>query len=463
MARVRWGCLRAANLFFGCGRRDDARATLAALRPVIPESLQGDLMATEVAIAFFEADVSTALRDGRSVLAGELSPLATVWAAMATACALAFSGRFAEVAAIAEQGLRAAESCESGPQRYALGLAEVLGQLGAGDLAGAEQVCRRYAARAFGVPEADAIVSALEGRVLMAHGKLPAACDAFTKSLWTMSGALPAGWVMLVASWLAQAAGARGESGMAAEALARAEAADGPQVAVFGPELELARAWVQAASDQTTAARDHARRAAWMARSAGASAVEVVALHAALRFGERSAATRLEKLSSTLDGPLVAAVRGHGLGLYRANGDLLDDAGMQFERLGATALAADAYAHAAGAHARAGARTSELESVARAQSLARQCGSSTPATRGVSQPLPITDREREIAGLVAAGLTNREVADCLGLSVRTVDGHLYRIFGKLGVGDRDQLKRLVGEPVIPTGDNPSRKRSSLQA
>jgi DNA-binding CsgD family transcriptional regulator len=45
--------------------------------------------------------------------------------------------------------------------------------------------------------------------------------------------------------------------------------------------------------------------------------------------------------------------------------------------------------------------------------------------------------------LVAAGLSNREVADRLFVSVRTVEGHLYRIFAKLGIDDRDQLIRLL--------------------
>jgi DNA-binding CsgD family transcriptional regulator len=59
------------------------------------------------------------------------------------------------------------------------------------------------------------------------------------------------------------------------------------------------------------------------------------------------------------------------------------------------------------------------------------------------QPAAHHRPEREIASLVAAGLTNREVANRLGLSVRTVDGHLYRIFAKLGIEDRDQLARLM--------------------
>jgi len=48
-----------------------------------------------------------------------------------------------------------------------------------------------------------------------------------------------------------------------------------------------------------------------------------------------------------------------------------------------------------------------------------------------------------IAMLVVAGWSNREVADRLFVSVRTVEGHLYRIFAKLGIDDRDQLIHLV--------------------
>ncbi|GFG95649.1 hypothetical protein MTIM_15280 [Mycobacterium timonense] len=45
--------------------------------------------------------------------------------------------------------------------------------------------------------------------------------------------------------------------------------------------------------------------------------------------------------------------------------------------------------------------------------------------------------------LVAAGLSNRQIADRLVISVRTVEGHLYRLFTKLGVNHRDQLVQLL--------------------
>jgi non-specific serine/threonine protein kinase len=56
---------------------------------------------------------------------------------------------------------------------------------------------------------------------------------------------------------------------------------------------------------------------------------------------------------------------------------------------------------------------------------------------------PLTRREKEIAGLVAAGLGNREIAERLFLSKRTVDSHLEHIFAKLGFSSRTQLANWV--------------------
>jgi non-specific serine/threonine protein kinase len=51
----------------------------------------------------------------------------------------------------------------------------------------------------------------------------------------------------------------------------------------------------------------------------------------------------------------------------------------------------------------------------------------------------LTRREREIAALVASGLSNREIAAQLFISKRTVDAHVEHIFGKLDISSRVQL------------------------
>jgi DNA-binding CsgD family transcriptional regulator len=82
---------------------------------------------------------------------------------------------------------------------------------------------------------------------------------------------------------------------------------------------------------------------------------------------------------------------------------------------------------------------------ARAATLAAQCQPvSTPALVGIDAPAPLTRREREIGALAARGMSSPEIARCLVVSVRTVEGHLYRLFTKLGVSHRDELARRLG-------------------
>jgi DNA-binding CsgD family transcriptional regulator len=52
----------------------------------------------------------------------------------------------------------------------------------------------------------------------------------------------------------------------------------------------------------------------------------------------------------------------------------------------------------------------------------------------------LTAQELQIAQLAARGLSNREIGERLFLSHRTVGGHLYRIFPKLGIAGRAQLR-----------------------
>jgi DNA-binding NarL/FixJ family response regulator len=51
----------------------------------------------------------------------------------------------------------------------------------------------------------------------------------------------------------------------------------------------------------------------------------------------------------------------------------------------------------------------------------------------------LTRREREIAVLAARGLTNKEIASTLVISVRTVDNHLSNAYAKLGITARGEL------------------------
>jgi len=64
-------------------------------------------------------------------------------------------------------------------------------------------------------------------------------------------------------------------------------------------------------------------------------------------------------------------------------------------------------------------------------------------------------RELEIARIAAAGLPSREVAERRGISERTVDNHLGTIYGKLGVGERAELSRVLGITNLTSEGKPA--------
>jgi DNA-binding CsgD family transcriptional regulator len=73
----------------------------------------------------------------------------------------------------------------------------------------------------------------------------------------------------------------------------------------------------------------------------------------------------------------------------------------------------------------------------------------TTSSDGASPgPRPLTRRERQIATLASKGVPNGKIAKRLGLSIRTVESHLYRVYGKLGVSTRDKLPPLLGIAIV---------------
>jgi DNA-binding CsgD family transcriptional regulator len=194
------------------------------------------------------------------------------------------------------------------------------------------------------------------------------------------------------------------------------------------PSPGRAVTWLRAARGDTTGALE------------SITEDDAYALYDAVRFGEPAlVAGRLARLS----GEPAALLAQHADALVRRDGPALDRAAERLEQRGFLLFAAEAHVQAASAHRDA--RAARM-SRTRAVTLARRCqGARTPALSGLVLG-ELTARQRQIVTLAAAGLSNREIAEQLTLSIRTVGNHLHSAYTRLGATDRGSLPRLVHAP-----------------
>jgi DNA-binding NarL/FixJ family response regulator len=230
------------------------------------------------------------------------------------------------------------------------------------------------------------------------------------------------------------AAFCRGRPEDGAAALERADRRQGDGFRTFEPLVDLTAAWAAPPDDARRLALGAAQRAA-----ADGSWVHVAhAAHDLGRLGLWDTAVEALALLPGRDGPLTAARRTFLTAADDPDG--LVEAGEAFAALGTDLFAAEAFALAAAGVG--GRRAGELQ--ARAATLLADCpGAATPPLRDVGPSSMLSARELEVARLAADGSSNREIADALVLSERTVENHLYRAFTKLGV-DRPRRRLSTG-------------------
>lgn len=322
---------------------------------------------------------------------------------------LAQSGRLAEATALGARTLQAAQVHEQHHPWLVTNIraAEFLVHLWAGDVEAAEQAAAPRAGGDWGHVTKYATDNTGRGLLAAARGRWSDALREHRAAGASLSVLDPYGLAPYAAAAEALAAAALGDRLAALRLMDVARRTPSRVSAMVESDLRLLLVDAQLWLGHPTARADALALARWCAER-GLRRTELEALHRVLTAGQleglrdpadAAVLARLQHLGEVVSGPRACALVTHAAAMVAGDEEL-------------TAIAAR-----------------DLTTT----------GLWLPSVRPWAR---LTAREREIAGLAAAGLSSRAIADRLTLSVRTVDSHLSRVFTKLGVRSRQQLRTL---------------------
>lgn len=420
------------------GRRALERAT-----PIVADPWPLAATAQQAVFDLLDGRIDDALA-AATPLAEHPEPLIGSTAALARALALVMADRPLEARAVADAALERLQGPTPplyiDPGVHVISLA--FAHTGAGALAEADALTAAVYHHALGRPgiQAQGWGALVRADVLLARGQ---ARDALLIGLeaeqrWREPGI--DGLARWSATAVALAAADLGDRAAAEAALARAERFEVAPFRLFEPVLDRARSWVQHLAGDVPAAIDAMAATADRALADGRPALAAAAVHDLVRMG---AADRAMPLAERLDdrSPTTALRRRLAAAASSGRAAELEAIGDELAELGAAGWAVEAWALAARA---APARAPVLRT--RGEGALAGTGFASPLARALAEGGAgpgLTPREAEIASLVSLGMSNREIADRLVVSVRTVENHLHRAFAKLGVTSRHELQRTT--------------------
>ena len=169
----------------------------------------------------------------------------------------------------------------------------------------------------------------------------------------------------------------------------------------------------------------------------GFGAFAAVTAHDAVAIGgAREVVALLEEFAETADGEFFGVLADHAAGVARRDTERLERAARRFHQLGLLRSAAEATEGLA--HILRNARSPGAAEAERRATLLR---SMVPA----GETMTLTRRELEVARAAAGRRRSREIAEELGVSVRTVDNHLRSVYRKLSLRGRDDLAAALAD------------------
>ena len=445
--RAQIAILRAMNFALSLGDAVSAERELDEAIPADDEAAQAIANALRAFLDLVRGH-SRAVDRASTILAStpanDIAQMLSIWTLVS---GLGDLGRIDEIESAANNGYLLAEtSAEASHLRLALAAMQGIAYRLAGALTSLDAMIVRIRRDTIDVPFQQAWHSLFTGLSAMSRGDLPAAQRSLQETIAHLESGGGGRMTMSFArSWLAAVTGMAGRAVDARREFAAIEwSVRGAEGGVWELERFIAEAWTCAAEGATSQAVSIVRDAAAKESERGRPAWEVVLLQTATQFGDHTTAPRLAELTDQVQGPRGPAAAAHAAALASGHGDGLLAASRLYEGFGDRLAAADAAAHAVVAYQHAGLRGAAMTASATAQRLAAECqGARTPALRAATTSQPFTARQREIISLAAQGLSNKEIADRLTMSIRSVEGHLFRASQRVAANSREQLISIM--------------------
>ena len=295
-----------------------------------------------------------------------------------------------------------------------------------------------------GSPES-AVVAASFGALRMEQGRVQTAfLQATSAAAVFLDQGLPvaARWCEVLSSHALALAGGAPKATQTLNAL---DALGLPTDLVYEVDALQARAWAMAAGGDMAAARKHLEKAAALGQETGDLLGTTRALHGLARMGRaRQVVDELGVLASKVDGEMTAARLSYTQAAADKDSDALAASAIRFQDVGAFLYAAEALGEAAVHLRRDGASREAAASQQTAARLLARCeGAVTPFVRAIGARAQLTPAELDTALQAATGSTDRQIAEMMSLSVRTVENRLHRAYQKLGISHRRELAEAL--------------------
>jgi DNA-binding CsgD family transcriptional regulator len=301
---------------------------------------------------------------------------------------------------------------------------------------------------ALGVPANAAYLLLARCRIDLRRGKIARARRKAAEAIERFGEADPQGFrpsalAMLV--HLSAMSGDRSAARAADDELAAVLVGRGRRV--LDHEIARLRAWLPVVEGDLPEARRRLLAAAEGARSAGLHVFEMEARHDALRLGAGAReGQRLADVASRVDGLRAAAIAEHGRAVNSSDPAALEAVVGRFEATGELLVAAEAAAAAARWHREQATTAGAQRCALAAEGLLRRCDGASLLLDVPSTPVALTRRELQVTRMAADGLSSQRIAETLGVSRRTVDNLLGRVYAKLGVTGRRELAQVLSPP-----------------